>query len=342
MDTPDKLIDEGGNARLGVFSSPVREINAGDFDLRTPMGSRRGALARRLALNRFQFLGGVSEQLLFGCAIVDIGYVAQAFLYLYEPPTKRFTEWSLRSPLALGCRMDLRPEDGSATYRRGNDRFAMTASESPRRRHLWVRLAAGVEVDATFDEEAPAIEPMRIATRAGATGFVYARKTAATPVSGTIACEGRRFDLAALGVLGHHDWSAGFMRRETFWNWGCLAGRLTDGRTLGMNVSCGVNETSFRESCFWLDGRLHTTGSVAFDYDRRDLMSPWRMRDDEGRLDVAFVPEGSHAEKTNALVVATNFHQLFGRYHGRLRTREGETVEVDGLLGYAEEHYAKW
>jgi hypothetical protein len=71
-------------------------------------------------------------------------------------------------------------------------------------------------------------------------------------------------------------------------------------------------------------------------------MRAWHLRDSEGRLDLEFTPEGSHAEKVNALVIATNFQQLFGRYGGTLRSAAGETIELRGQLGYAERHYAKW
>ena len=342
MRTSGRLINRQGDARFGVFSEAVSEVNFRDYDLRSPMDHRRGPLARHFGFHQFQFLGGLSESLVFGCAIVDIRVVGQAFAYFYEPLTRHLAEFSFRTPLALGVHFDQRPEDGSAAFRSGANHFTMTATSEPRQRHLWVRLASGVEVDAVFDEDEPRIEPMWISTPAGASGFVFARKTAGARVSGTVRWEGRTLDLAELGVLGHNDWTAGYMRRETFWNWGCLAGRLADGRIVGLNVSCGVNETGHSENCFWVDGTLHRLGCVSFEYDRRDLMRAWHLRDSEGRLDLEFTPEGSHAEKVNALVVATNFQQLFGRYGGTLRSTAGETIELHGQLGYAERHYAKW
>lgn len=342
MRTSGRLINRQGDARFGVFPEPVAEVNFRDFDLRTPMDGRAGPLARHFGFNQFQFLGGLSEALVFGCAIVDIRYVGQAFLYFYEPLTRRLSEFSFRAPLAFGTHFDQRPEDGSATFRSGANHFAMTATGEPRQRQLWVRLADGTEVDAVFDEEEPRLEPMWISTPAGPNGFVFARKTAGSRVSGTVRWEGHDLDLAELGVLGHNDWSAGYMRRRTFWNWGCLAGRLADGRIVGLNVSCGVNETGHSENCFWVDGRLHRLGPVAFDYDRRDLMKTWHLSDSDGRLELEFTPEGGHAEKVNALVVASNFRQLIGRYRGTLATAAGERIPIQGQLGYAERHYAKW
>jgi hypothetical protein len=71
-------------------------------------------------------------------------------------------------------------------------------------------------------------------------------------------------------------------------------------------------------------------------------MRPWRLRSSDRRLDLTFVPEGMHVERLNALLLATNFHQLFGRFSGTLITAEGERVPVERMLGFCEDHYAKW
>jgi len=337
-----RLVNAAGKIRFGIFQEPVHEVNHRDFPLADPFGRPRARLGRYFAFNQFQFLGALAEELVFGCAVADLKYVGTAFVYCYDPRDRRLREYSFRRPLAIGTRFDRYPETGTVIFRSRGNRIEMLASEVPRERRLVVQLACGISIDAVFSEERPAIEPLRICTRAGAAGWVFARKTAGLAMSGTVEWEGVTYDLGTIGIYGHHDWSAGFMRRHTFWNWGCLAGRTRDGRVLGMNVSCGVNETSFTENCFWLDGRLHKLDSVAFEYDHRDLARPWRLASYDGRLELEFRPEGKHAEKVNAWVVATNFNQLFGRYYGRLETAEGERVAIDGMLGYAESHYAKW
>ena len=143
-------------------------------------------------------------------------------------------------------------------------------------------------------------------TRTGATGWVYTRKAAGLAVTGSVTWDGRRFDLAALAACGSSDWSAGYMRRETFWHWGCLAGQLADGRRVGLNAVCGVNESGFTENCFWLAGHQHKLATVHFSYDRRALArspaGPWRLRSPDGRLELDFIPEGRHGERLNAWV----------------------------------------
>jgi hypothetical protein len=33
---------------------------------------------------------------------------------------------------------------------------------------------------------------------------------------------------------------------------------------------------------------------------------------------------------------------MFGKYNGRVVTDEGQTIEIKDLIGWAEEHHAKW
>ncbi len=334
---PSSLITPNGAVRLGVFAEPIEQVNHRDFDLRSPMGRPVGALGRWLGFNQFEFLGGLCDQVGFGVALANVRYAGTAFAYVQERDTGTRTTFSITRPLGLGFSMVQTPESGSSTLSTGTLKVEMQAT--PTGRVLRAK-ADGFLIDAEFDETA--LEPMRICTRAGATGWVYARKTAGHPVRGTLRWRGRTLDLGTAGVLGHHDWSAGYMRRETFWNWGCISGRTVDGRTLGLNASCGVNETSFGESCFWLDGALHRLPGIHFEYDRTDLHKPWHLSDEQGRLSLDFEAEGAHVERIQAGIVASNFTQLLGRYTGTLTTADGETIEVKDQPGYAEWHYAKW
>ncbi len=340
-DVHRRLVDAAGNVRLGIFTEAIHEINHRDFRLTDAFDRPVGRLRRHFAFNQFQFLGILSAALVCGCAIADIGYAGTAFAYCYEPATHRLSEHSFARPFGIGVRCTQTPEDGAAWFRAGSTDITMTGCSRSGERRLQVRLA-DLSVDAVFAERDPTIQPMLICTRAGATGWVFARKTAGVRVTGSVRWGRTTYDLEAIGARGHHDWSAGYMRRETFWNWGCLAGALPDGRSIGMNVSCGVNETSFTENCFWVDGRLHKLDTVHFDYDRRDPMRPWRVTSFDGRCRLEFQPEGKHVERVNAWLAASNFTQLIGRYTGSLTTAAGEHVPIAGVLGYAETHYAKW
>jgi hypothetical protein len=83
-------------------------------------------------------------------------------------------------------------------------------------------------------------------------------------------------------------------------------------------------------------------GQVDFCYDDGDFMQPWRMTSPDGRLDLQFTPFLDRMAATNLLLITSEVHQLFVRYSGTVCTDEGGVVEIQDLLGFAEEHHARW
>ena len=66
------LVGPDGLPRLGIFPAPIERINYLDYDYRTPMGRRVGTLGKRVRFRQFQYFGGMSSELMFGCVIADI------------------------------------------------------------------------------------------------------------------------------------------------------------------------------------------------------------------------------------------------------------------------------
>ena len=66
------------------------------------------------------------------------------------------------------------------------------------------------------------------------------------------------------------------------------------------------------------------------------------IESDCGRVNLTFMPEGKRTEKVNVGILASNFKQMFGYYNGSIITDQGETVKLERVAGFAEDHYAKW
>jgi len=335
------LVKSNGLPQFGIFPAPVRRINYLDYDYRTPMGRRVGTLGKRARFRQFQYFGGMSSELMFGCAIADMRFVALAFLYVYQPSTRSIRRYSFRVPLARGVTSSLSPVSGTTSFRARGVSIEMTATDAPATKRLVARVDAGLEIDAVFSEDEPAFQPMALCTQAGISGWVYAQKAAGVPLAGQVRCDFGEYDLTAIDAHAHHDYSAGYMRRETFWRWACFSGRAETGERIGLNLSCGVNETSVTENCCWVDGVLGKVDLTTFDFDRDDPTAPWSIRSFDGAVDLRFHPEECHAERTNALVLATNFRHFLGHFEGTIR-HQGRTLAVRDVYGLTEDHYAKW
>lgn len=331
-----KLIDERGQVTPGVLPQAVAEVNYLDYDLRNVMDRRRSRLARRWRFNQFQFIGVMARDWVFGAAVADLKLIANGFFYLYDFTSGALLEHSSLQPLARGTHIEPRPEDGAAHYRKGGVDMRILADGHSRQLTITAPGDIRILLDLQQDED-----PLRLVSRAGYNGWAFTRKSAGLPVDGEVRWGDRvwRCDEQCRGSIG---WSCGFMRRETAWNWACLAGRLGDGRSLGLNLAAGVNETGVTENALWLDGRCIRLGLADFRFDRYRPETPWRVTTSDGRVDLHFVPAGVRRERLNALVLASNFRQFAGTFEGVVVDDQGRELAVTGLRGLMEDHYARW
>lgn len=338
---PEQLITPQGVPHWGIFPASVPHINGLQADYRNALGGVVPGWRKRFHYKQFQYFGVISDQVLIGCALADTAWLGLAFVYVFDVRKQKLQEYTWRSPLARAMQLSDSPCKGESRfqqhgidirlgYRRDNGVLAKTL-------HIDSK---ALKVNAQVVESSP-FTPMSLCTRAGVNGWVYANKVAGLPVSGELQLGNEMLDLGAIGACGHHDFSAGFMRRETFWNWACFSGKQ-DNQMVGINLSCGVNETSYTENCLWLNGQLIKVDTVRFDYNRDDLMQPWRVTSLDGQVELSFVPQGNHREKLNLGLFASNFNQLFGQFDGWLRPAGRDPVAIQQLNGFVEEQYAKW
>jgi hypothetical protein len=338
--TPERLIDDRGHAHKGIFAASVPLINGLEADYRNALGKPVPRWRRRFHYKQFQYFGVISNDILIGCALADTALLGLAFVYVFDVRQQQLREYTWRSPLARAMSLSRSPTSGESHFRQaGIDiRLGYREDQGVLVKTLNI-VSADIEVDAEMREDG--FTPMSLCTRAGINGWVYANKVAGQPVTGELRLDGNRLDLAALGACGHHDFSAGFMRRETFWNWACFSG-LQQGHRVGINLSCGVNETTYTENCLWIDGHLIKVDTVRFDYDADALMQPWRVTSMDGQVELSFIPRGNHREAMNLGLFASNFNQLFGQFSGVLRPIGRNAIEIRQLNGFVEEQYAKW
>lgn len=330
----NKLILPGQEPSYGLFAETIDIINYQDYIYRHPLGKAVSPWKRNFAFKQFQFFGVSSEEWIIGCAIADLKYLTAAFYYRYHIPTHHFHHFSYKQPFNFELRTDVMPEHGEWSFGQGKTSFSMRAHGKSR--SLEVYLPDSEYLNLSLYEEAT--DPLRLCTRTGINGWTYTQKNAGLTVSGELSCSLGKIDLQH--TLGQHDWSAGFMRRETFWNWAALNSKNSHGR-FGLNVSAGVNETSYSENCYWLNGKRYPLNNVDFSYSRQNLLTPWEITTQDKRLNLRFTPLGRHHERINAILIASHFQQLYGHFYGTLILENGQVLQVEDV-GFVEEHYAKW
>jgi hypothetical protein len=234
--------------------------------------------------------------------------------------------------------------DGESCYDNGKVRLAFRVTPAGRQLSAaWPDfdgqpLAAEIEL-----RLAPGHESTVIVIPIRGNRFYYNRKVNCIPANGWLQIGDERTTIAPETCLGNLDWGRGVWEYRSFWVWASASGFLPDGRTVGLNLGFGFGDTSAAtENTLILAGRIHKLGQVDFTYDPADFMRPWRMASPDGRLELELVPFLERVAKTNLLVITSEVHQMFGRYRGTVKADDGEIIAIDGLIGFAEEHHARW
>lgn len=336
----DKLIDSHGQPRYGRFSQPIQQINHRDFHYLNTLDRPAHRLARHFHYKQFQFAGLVSERYTLGCAIVQLQYVSNAFVYLQDRQTGETRELNLLQPLGLRCHMADTPDQGVHHFRKGNTGFNFYAFSQPRHRRVEIFSGSHLRIDFSLHEPA-GFQPIAVCTPTGFNGWTYTQKATTLPASGLIEWNDSRIALDDR-FSGSYDWTCGYLRRQTAWRWASLSGRLADGTPIGANLANGVNETGCTENGLWIGNRLHDCGPVHFTFDRHRRHAPWQIDSENGRLHLTFTPDGERCDKRDLILLASNFTQLSGFFDGHFIDSKGQRTELHHVPGFCEDHYAKW
>jgi hypothetical protein len=336
--TDKRLIGDDGKPAFGLREKPIEDLNIDDF---RHYGRERSSHAQReflkdFQLKRWQYLGVCDEDLIFGIAIVHLGYMSNAFAYAFDRKEKLLTEFGANRALAAHTEME-------GTLLSGRSSFSIPGADirmenSPRETRLKAGIAGKLDADLSFEHGASSLA---LVTRVGLDRFNYTNKEAGLRVSGSVRAGGKLFELSGTRPAGVVDFTYGYLARYTFWNWAAGSGLAEDGTCVGFNLVQGVNETGFTENAFWLDGKLVKTDVVDFRYDDLDAKKPWIIRSNDGKVDFLFRPEGERSSKINLGVIASRFRQPFGSFSGTLR-HEGREWKLGAVSGFAEEHESKW
>jgi hypothetical protein len=333
----DNLINPNGQVNLGYFDSSPKTVNFEDFDLRNNMDNPITGLRKKMGFNQFQFIGLTGDDFILGVAIVSLKWVNNCFIYIYQPSTQTFKEYSWLKPLSIGLTTSNKPNAGTWSFKSGNNQVTINAENGKRTLDLKVgnELTANVELDETNN-----YNPLPVCCRAGYNGWVFTQKTTALDFTGDIIWQGTKIN--SNNMLASVDWSCGYMRRETFWMWASLSYKTEDGTKIGFNLAAGVNETSQTENGLWINNELIKLDRAEFTFNRRDRKEAWMVTTSDGHINLRFEPEGERKEKINVGLIASNFTQLFGRFYGTIKEQSGKEHKINGATGFCEDHFAKW
>lgn len=301
-----------------------------------------------LRRKRWNFVFVSHPDVLVAAALSNADYAGLAFLWLYDLRQQRFLEVEHLSPLARAVRIGNAIDEPSSFTSR-----ALSYTWQPQGRGVKVHVVAprmkGDRHELALDLHIPDLltdESLNLIVPWSDTCWNYTGKLVALPAEGTLTAGGQQYRFAAGETLASVDFTRGIWPYSTVWRWTNGAGFVgPNKRRVGVNFGEGWTDGSgVVENALYVDGKVMPLWEpVAFELNAKSLLSPWTMRTTESkRVELTFTPRHSRTQDTNLVVVRMKLAQVMGHFAGRIVTDSGETLEIDGLPGIAEDHLARW
>lgn len=277
----------------------------------------------------------------YGCT----DYVGTITLSLLDYETGARVEHSSLVPLAWGMQFPDRVAGGPIHFSAGGAHLDIVEEDGGT--HLTARVATrSMQLEAdVFVAMPPGHETLGVVIPWADDTFQYTAKHNTRPATGFVRLGDAAYVFGpenhAYGIL---DFGRGVWPYDTAWNWGAASG-IEEGHVVGLNLGGKWTDgTGMTENALCIDGRLHKIGEdLIWEYDRRDFRRPWRICAPESRrVDLRFTPTIEENESMNLLAVRTELHWCLGRFSGFVVTDDGERIDIGHLLGWAEEHLARW
>ena len=277
----------------------------------------------------------------------DVDYLGIAAVEWFDLASGRKGGREIIAPLARGIALPDAPGTEPLRYRsEALDLDLVDGDAGTSLRARWTERDGATGTLDAFVALPPAHESLNVVIPWSERRFQFTSKHQARPVTGSFARghEKIRFDATPGGAFGVLDVGRGRWPYKTRWNWGGGAGRAVGGSIVGLQLggkwTVGTGAT---ENGVIVDGRLTKIGEeLVWEYDWEHPLRPWRVRAASGGIDLTLSPRYDRHAKVDAIVLATEVHQVFGTWSGTVRTDGGEVIQLEGIQGFAEESRSRW
>ncbi len=177
--------------------------------------------------------------------------------------------------------------------------------------------------------------------------FYYNQKIVGMAAKGRVEYNGRIYVVDSKDSYGMFDWGRGVWTYSNTWYWSAAQGKI-NGVNFGFNLGYGFGDTSAAsENMIFYNGVGHKLEDITMHIPmdskgNESYLEPWRFTSSDGRFEMNFVPIIDRASCTNALVILSDQHQVFGKFTGKAVLDDGTVIEVKDFLGMAEKVRNKW
>ena len=176
--------------------------------------------------------------------------------------------------------------------------------------------------------------------------FYYNQKINLLKANGYFKLGDFKHNFQSRDTLGVLDWGRGVWTYKNTWYWSSLNAKY-EGHNIGFNLGYGFGDTSkASENMFFYDNKAFKLEDVEFLISKKrngqlDYMSKWAINSTSGAINLVFEPILDRYANTNAIIIQSKQHQVFGYFSGYI-IAEGKRYEFKNLLGFAEHVKNRW
>ncbi|TFB22816.1 DUF2804 domain-containing protein [Filobacillus milosensis] len=281
----------------------------------------------------------------FSITVSHFDYAAVIFAYILDLQTFDFVEKSIIVPFGKGVVLPDNVQDSISLQHKGLRVEIEENNHASNFYVLWPNFKNNkpLEVDLSI-HRSPTHESLNVVIPWSNERYQFTSKQIALPVQGEIAWVEGIYKLQTRHSFATLDFGRGKWPYQSKWNWGAASG-FAEGYRIGLNLggqwTSGTGQT---ENGIIIDHQLHKIhDEIEWLYNRRDYTKPWVIHTpNDKQIKLMFEPIFERVSAFNLGVVKSMVHQLFGYYSGTVETTDGESIQIDQLFGWAEDHEARW
>lgn len=272
--------------------------------------------------------------------VSDDGYIGLQSVSLLDFKKKWEHTETILNFLPMGrLHMPASSREGDVRYEDKRLRISFCLEEEKRIIDcLFHNFYEGKDFACHIELEQPDMDTIAIATpwKGKKKAFYYNQKINCMRAKGWMESGGERYEFHPDTGFGTLDWGRGVWTYNNVWFWGSGNCNL-EGHAFGFNIGYGFGDTgSASENVIFYDYKAHKLEDVTFHIPQDDYLKPWKFTSSDGRFEMDFVPVIDRAAKLNALIIASDQHQVFGRMSGRVVLDDGTALAVKNMMCFAE------
>ena len=333
--TKQPLLKEDGSLREPGWSKSLVQT----YD-------RKQIKAPRMRIKEWDYYLVLNEDFAGAFTLSDDGYIGlQSVSLLNFKEGWEHTETILNAFPMGKMQMPSDSRQGDIVYRDKRLHMEYTLEEGQRRiRCKFDNFYQGKIFRCDITLVQPKMDTMVIATpwKEKKTAFYYNQKINCMPAKGKMEYDGKIYRFDPSTDFGTLDWGRGVWTYDNRWYWGS-GNQMIDGKPFGFNIGYGFGDTTAAsENMLFYDGKCHKLDDVTFHIPDGDYMKAWKFTSSDGRFEMNFEPVLDRAARTNALIIESDQHQVFGRMNGKAVLDDGTVIEVKDMMCFAEDVHNRY